>query len=222
MKNLKTILFSIWVLFVSINLAWCTNKTEIDNNQWNGTEVEVNGWSNYEWELVIQWVGPEISMETTVDKWTLVLRWSFEDHTDHVFLKAWKREDKFDSKSGYLPWNTVKFKWYVEPLDAAAWNHYYDVINIENLEVVSYPDSTWVKELLEWWNFCETDNDCTYIMWECPFGCFVPLYKKFADIAWNVMENYFDINGKQCVYSCVYMDKAVCNNYKCEMTVVEN
>ena len=68
MKKLKTILFSLWALFIAISLTWCKNTA---NNE--------NGWSNFEWNFVIQWVWPEISMESTIEEWTLVLRWYFEN-----------------------------------------------------------------------------------------------------------------------------------------------
>lgn len=219
MKNFKTFLFLVWALSLVFMFAGCNNQNEINNISESEveTEVVVENVNDYEWKLVIQWVGPEISMEPTVEEWTLVLRWNFEDHTDHVFLKEWIWEKLFEHENGYLPWNIVKFKWYVKPLDAAAGNHYYDVVSIEKLENIWYADSTWVKEILEWWNYCEVDDDCAYIVWECPFGCFVPLYKDFVDIAWKVMENYFGVNGKSCIYDCPYMDKAVCENYRCIM-----
>ena len=174
MKKLKTILFSLWILFIIASLTWCNNTA---NNE--------NGWSNYKWELTIKWVWPEISMESTVEEWTLVLRWYFEDHTDHIFLKAWKWENFFESENEYLPWTKVKFEWYVVPLDAAAGNHYYDVVNVENIKVISFLDTTWVKDILETYNYCESDDDCAYFMWECPFGCFIPYNKKFGEILIN-------------------------------------
>lgn len=196
----------IWLFFVAIILTGC-NKTA--NNQ--------NGWPNYEWELVIQWVGPEISFESTVDEWTLVLRWNFEYHTDHVFLRPWIWEDFFKSENEYLPGNTVKFKWYVTALDAAAGNHYYDVVNIDELKVSSYPDVNEIKDILESYSYCEIDDDCTYTMWECPFGCYVPFNKKFGEMTTKIMDNYFEINGKTCVYSCMYMNSVKCEDYKCVM-----
>ena len=196
----------IWLFFVAIILTGC-NKTA--NNQ--------NGWPNYEWDLVIQWVGPEISFESTVDEWTLVLRWNFEYHTDHVFLKAWTWEGFFESENEYLPWTTVKFKWDVTALDAAAGNHYYDVVNADELKVVSYPDVNEIKDILESYSYCEIDDDCTYATWECPFGCYVSFNKKFGEIPTKIMDNYFEINGKSCVYSCMYMNTVKCDNYKCVM-----
>jgi len=211
MKKLKTILFSLWILFIAASLTWCSNTA---NNE--------NGWSNYKWELIIKWVWPEISMESTVEEWTLVLRWYFEDHTDHIFLKAWKWENFFESENEYLPWTKVKFEWYVLPLDAAAGNHYYDVVNVENIKVISFLDTTWVKDILETYNYCESDDDCTYAMGECPFGCYITYNKKFGEIPSKIMDNYFEINWKSCVYDCLYMDKVVCENYKCTMTVAND
>lgn len=202
----------LWLFVSALALAGCNFKP--------GTST--NGGSNYEWELVIQWVGPEISMESTVEEWTLVLRWSFEDHTDHVFLKKWVRESLFESESEYLPWNTVELKWYVLPLDVAAGNHYYDVVNLNELKVVSYPDIDWIKDILESYSYCETDDNCTYTMWECPFGCYVAYNKQFGEIPSKIIDNYFEINGKTCVYDCMYMDKIVCENYKCTMIASEN
>ncbi len=206
-------ILQLWLFVSVLILAGCNFKS--------GASTD-NGGSNYEWELVVQWVGPEFSMEPTVEEWTLVLKWSFEDHTDHIFLKKWVRESLFESENEYLPWNTVKFKWYVEPLDAAAGNHYYDVINIENLKVISHPDVHWVKDILESYNFCETDDDCIYTYWDCPFGCYVPVNKDFVGITSKVITNYFDINGHYCVYDCMVMSEVKCNNYKCEMIFGEN
>ena len=204
MKKLKTILFSLWALFIAASLTWCQNTT---NNE--------NGWSNYKWELTIKWVWPEISMEPTVEEWTLVLRWYFEDHTDHIFLKAWKWEKFFESENEYLPWTKVKFEWYVLPLDAAAGNHYYDVVNVESLSFKDYPNEDEVKEILDSYNYCDQDSDCTNFVWHCPFWCFIAVNKNFSGIATNIMNNYFDVNWTYCAYGCMYIDTVKCENFKC-------
>ena len=185
--------------------TWC------GRNLWESESI-------YEWEFIIAWVWPEISFESTVGGGTLVLKWSFEDHSDHIFLPSGTREDRFTEESDYLPWNKVKFEWYVAPLDTAAWNHYYEVVNVEKLELINYPNSDEVKNLFEWYNYCEKDSDCWYFMWECPFGCYIPLNVKYIDIASNIVANFINhIWKERCVYNCLNMDKAVCNDYKCEM-----
>ena len=194
----------LWVFLLWLFLAWCNNQ---------------NGSPNYNQKLTIAWVGPEISFESTVEEWTLVLKWYFEDHSDHVFLPAGTREDKFNDESEYLPWNTVKFVWYVTPLDVAAWNHYYEVVNVDTLKALDYPSEEEVKDLLDSYNYCENDSDCGYFMWECPLWCYIPLNIKYIDIASNLVTNFVNRlwDDERCVYGCLLMNKAVCNDYKCEM-----
>jgi len=199
----------IWLFLCCIIFSGCVKQQSWEN------------WGFYAENLIIQWAWPEISFEPTIEDWTLVLTRTFEDMSVHVFLTKWMWEKYLKTESDYLPWNKVNFKWQVEVLDWAAGNHYYNVKSIEKLEIVDYPADEEIKDLLDRYNYCETDDDCAYIAWECPFGCYVPLYKDFADIAWKVVENYFDINGKSCVYSCLYMDKVVCENYKCTMTTTQ-
>lgn len=179
-------------------------------------------WENesfYEWDLIIAWVWPEISFESTVEEWTLVLKWYFEDHSDHVFLPAGSWEIYFNEESEYLPWNKVRFEWYLAPLDAAAWNHYYEVVNVEKLELINYPNADEVKSLFEWFNYCEKDSDCGYFIWECPLGCYIPVNVKYIKIASSIATNFVDHlwDDERCVYNCLLMNKAVCNDYKCEM-----
>lgn len=199
----------IWLLLCCIIFVGCVKQQSWED------------WWFYAENLTIKWVGPEISMEPTVEDWTLVLARTFEDMSVHVFLSKWLWENYFKNESDYLPWNKVTLKWLVETLDWAAGNHYYNVKSVEKLEIVDYPTGGEIKDLLDSYNYCETDDDCRYIAWECPFGCYVPLYKNFTDIAWKVMDNYFKVNGKSCVYSCLYADKVVCENYKCEMVESE-
>ncbi len=195
----------LWVFLSCLFLFWCQNAQ--------------NGGPNYQWELTIAWVWPEISFDSTVEEWTLVLKWYFEDHSDHIFLPSGTREDKFTKESDYLPWNKIKFEWYVTPLDAAAWNHYYEVVSIEKLELVSYPNADEVKNLFEWFNYCKKDSDCWYFVWECPLGCYISLNIKYIDVASNIVTNFVSHlwDDERCVYNCLLMNKAVCNDYKCEM-----
>lgn len=194
----------LWLFLSCFFFAWCGQKLW----EWEGI---------YEWELIVAWVGPEISFEPTVEEWTLVLKWYFEDHSDHIFLNQWIWEDYLINESDYLPWNEVNFKWVVKALDAAAWNHYYEVVNIDKLEVLKYPDAGEIKEVLDSYNYCESDSDCGYFMWECPLWCYIPLNIKYMDVASSIVSNFVNHLDDRCVYGCVALNKAKCENYKCEM-----
>ena len=199
-----------------LTLLWliicCFIFTGCDKNLWENE-------SFYDWELTISWVGPEMSFESTINKWDLALRWNFEDHSDHIFLSEWTWEKYFKNESDFLPWNTVEFKWIVEFIDWAAGNHYYNVKSIDKLELVEYPNVEEINNLFEWYNYCESDSDCGYLVWECPLGCYIPLNIHYIDIASNVVTNFVNHlwDNERCVYGCLYADKAVCNDYKCEM-----
>ncbi len=193
-----------WLFLCCLVFCWC------GKNLWENKSV-------YEWELIIVWVWPEISFEPTVEKGTLVLRNGFEDHTDHVFLSRWIWEKYLREESDYLPWNTVRLKWVVKALDWAAGNHYYEVVSIDKLRFLNYPDAASVKDLLKTYSYCESDSDCWYIMWECPLWCYIPLNTKYIDIASNIVSNFVNHLDERCVYGCIVMNKAKCENYKCEM-----
>jgi len=182
--------------------------------------VKQQSWENWEFyaeNLIIKWVGPEISFEPTVEDWTLVLGRTFEDMSVHVFLSEWMWEKYLKNESDYLPWNEVNFKWTVEVIGSAAGNHYYNVKTIDKLELVKYPDGDKIKEIFDGYNYCESDSDCEYFMWECPLWCYIPLNTKYINIASNIVSNFVNNLDERCVYGCLAMDKAVCKNYKCEM-----
>ena len=195
----------LWLFLSCFFFAWCGNQ-----QLWEGEGF-------YAEKLIVAWVGPEISFEPTVEDWTLVLKWYFEDHSDHIFLDQWIWENYLKNESDYLPWNEVNFKWVVKALDAAAGNHYYEVVSIDNLEVIKYPGADEIKEIFDSYNYCESDSDCGYFMWECPLWCYVPLNIKYMDIASSIVSNFVNHLDDRCVYGCLAMDKVVCENYKCEM-----
>lgn len=175
-------------------------------------------WWFYAENLIIKWVGPAISFEPTVEDWTLVLNRTFEDMSVHVFLREWMWENYLKNESDYLPWNEVNFKWTVEAIDSAAGNHYYNVKTIDKLELVKYPNAEKIKEIFDGYSYCESDSDCWYLAWECPLWCYIPLNLKYMDVASHMVSNFVNhLWDERCAYGCLYMDKAVCNNYKCEM-----
>lgn len=207
MRKILTFCGLFWLLFVT----WC-NKNILDH-------VELQEWELlYNDILTVAGVGPVISMEPTVDDWTLVLIWKYEDHTDHVFLQSGTRESHFNTESEYLPWNKLHFKGMISELDWAAGNHYYTVNKINSLSLKSYPETTDIKNIMNSYNFCETDNDCSLIVWECPFGCRITVNKNYKNVIWDIIYNYFEnIQWEKCVYRCMYAEKVICNNNKCDI-----
>lgn len=198
----------VWLFLCCLTFTWCGHKL------WENESV-------YKWELVFAWKWPEITFESTVGEEILVLKWYFEDHTDHLFLDYnlffWKYPMK-RPELFYLPWNVVKFKWVVEAIDWAAGNHYYNVKSIDKLEFVRNPNTDEVKEIFDSYNYCESDSDCGYLTWECPLWCYIPMNTKFINIASDIVSNFVNkLWDNRCAYWCLTMNKAVCNNYKCEM-----
>ena len=173
----------------------------------------------YEWNVTVAGVWPEISWEPVVDEWTLVLQQWFEDHAAHLFIKEWLWEKYFVNESDFLPWTSLKFEWEVEFLDWAAGNHYYNVKRINKLKIIDYPTADEIKTILDGYNYCESNSDCWYFVWECPLGCYIPLNVKYIDVASKIVNNYVNHlwDDERCVYGCLLMNKAVCNDYKCEM-----
>mgnify|MGYP007011668224 CR=1 FL=1 len=142
----------IWILACALLFTWCTKTVE--------TPVGLA----YESNLVIVWVWPEQGKEPTVDEWTLVLRWDFEDHSDHVFLAKWIWESYFNEDISDLEWRTVTLKWIVEELDWAAGNHYYNVQSINTLGLVNhYQEYEWI--LFVAWVWPEQSGEPTVNEW---------------------------------------------------------
>ena len=137
----------IWLLLCCILFVGCRNQ---DSSQTGDFYAE---------ELVVAWVGPEMSSEPTVEDWTLVLRSNFEDMSVHVFLRKWMWEKYLKDESDYLPWNKVNFKWVVEVLDWAAWNHYYNVKSVEKLEVVNAIEDENIDTVLPEWAKTSLTNE---------------------------------------------------------------
>ena len=198
----------LWLFLSCFFFTWCGQKLW----EWEGI---------YEWELIFAWKWPEITFESTVDEGTVVMKWYFEDHSDHIFLDYNILFEKYPMKMPelfYTPWNVVKFKWVVKALDSAAGNHYYQVKSIDKLELVRYPNIDEINEIFDSYNYCESDSDCEYIVWKCPFGCYIPVNKSFINVSNLIINNYYMNNQEEkCVYGCVAMDKVVCENYKCVM-----
>ena len=97
-----------------------------DYVKWN--PVEEIWLANY----TILW--PDDWFEKEINEWTLVLRASYEDHTDYIFLTQWMREGFLDWVNA---WEEVTFQWKVVAIDWAAGSHYYNAEYVELLELVN-------------------------------------------------------------------------------------
>jgi hypothetical protein len=70
--------------------------------------------------------------ENERSEWTLVLRASYEDHTDYIFLTQWMWEWFLSEVNA---WDIVTFQWKVYSVDWAAGSHYYNAEYVEQLEI---------------------------------------------------------------------------------------
>jgi len=103
----------------------------------------------YSGELNLAGLGPDDSLEPTVSGDTLVLKQTFEDHSDHVFIDRQLWSNYLDLQADIVPGNIVKFVGTVKTLDAAAGNHYYQVVTVNQLKVVGHPSQTEVEALIQ-------------------------------------------------------------------------
>ena len=109
--------------------TWITYDEEwniIDVQEYVNWQLVENFWpENYTVLWTNDW------FEEEINAWTLVLRWSYEDHTDYIFLTKWMREGFLDSGN---TWEEVVFQWKVYLMDWAAWSHYYNAEYVEELK----------------------------------------------------------------------------------------
>ena len=109
--------------------TWTTYDEEwniIDMQDYVNWNIVENFWlANY----VVLWL--DDWFEEEISAWTLVLRWSYEDHTDYIFLTQWMWEGFLDSVNA---WDEVVFGWKVYFVDWAAGSHYYNAEYVEQLE----------------------------------------------------------------------------------------
>ena len=191
-------------IICTLIIAWCEKV--------NTGPITENFYSE---KLTVAGVWPEISLEATIDWWTLALHKTFEDHSDHIFIPEWMREPFFTSENEYLPWNIVRFAWTIEQIDAWAWNHYYLVNKVDELKLYSYPTKEEVDDIMDRYNYCEQDDDCVSFDSWCPFSCFMTTNKTYSDIAIKIINNYFMQNDSKCIYDCLKLEWVACEDNKC-------
>ena len=205
----------------------------------------------YSGELTIAGLGPDESFEQTVAVDTLVLKRTFEDHADHIFIDRQSRsnyststtklgtkvtkildwmynivnhkkysESKknllyLDIQDDLIPGNIVKFAGTTKTLDAAAGNHYYQTVTIDELKTVGQASQTDVENLIQQYGYCETDDDCIGIYGQCPLSCQIAINKKYQTTVEKIITNFRNHQSPQCTYKCMEIKKVGCKSYKC-------
>lgn len=172
---------------------------------------------DYSWDLVVSGIWSGTSFEQTVDADTLVLRKNLEDHTDHVFFPKWLWSNYLDIQKDLLPWNHVRFNWVVKWLDAAAGNHYYQVLSIYSLEKIWDPSKAELTDLISRYGYCEKDSDCVGLYGKCPLPCQIAVNTNFSWLVSNIIDNFRNAQESQCTYKCMEIKKVSCAKYKCEV-----
>lgn len=199
MKKILIIATMISCLFV----FWCNKHSWSDE------------WFFYDDVLTVEWVFESIENHTMSEEGILVLNWYFEDHADHIYFSKWMREKYFESENEYLPWNTIKFMWNLRQFDAGAWNHYYEVVSVYKMGVKWYPNKEEVLDIIDSYNYCETENDCADFNPGCAFDCSMSVNTLYKDLASKIVGNYNKLNGKNCVRDCKKTIQMTCEDNKC-------
>ena len=101
-------------------------------------------WVSQEYEgPIYTLVWPDGWYDEQLEAWKLVLRKSYDDHTDVIFIDQELWQEYLDPHKMYY-WDDVIFSWALTPIDWAAWTHYYAADSIEQLEelfVAEYDES---------------------------------------------------------------------------------
>lgn len=166
---------------------------------------------DYSGDLMVAGVGPEISFEQTVATDTLVLKKTFEDHSDHIFIDRQMRSNYLDIQEDAIPGNTVSFVGMVKVLDAAAGNRYYQVISINDLKKIATPTKDEVTEIIARYGYCENDADCVGIYGKCPLPCQIAVNTTFSWVVVNIIDSFRNAQESQCTYKCMEIKKVVCS-----------
>ncbi|MEI6774793.1 MAG: hypothetical protein WCL18_08735 [bacterium] len=125
-------------------------------------------------------VGPKVSFEQTIADDTLALKKTFDDRSDHLFIARQMRSNYLDIQQDAIPGNTIRFAGKVKALDAAAGNHYYEVVSINELKKITTPTQDEVVAIIARYGYCEKDADCVGIYGKCPLPCQIAVNTSFS------------------------------------------
>jgi hypothetical protein len=166
---------------------------------------------DYSGDLIVAGVGPKTSFEQTIGDDTLALKKTFDDHSDHVYFARELRSNYLDIQQDAIPGNTIRFVGMVKAMDAAAGNHYYEVISVSELKKIATPTKAEVTDLIARYAACETDADCVGIYGKCPLACQIAINTNFSGVVDSIINNFRDAQESQCTYKCMEIKKVVCN-----------
>jgi hypothetical protein len=93
-------------------------------------------------------------------------------------------------------------------------------MNIDELITYSSENKNLTPEDIEsifdrFWT-CEQDSDCESFYWKCPLACQQAVNKNYLNSVTTIMDNWYNNQTPQCVYSCVEIKWVTCQNNKCK------
>ena len=165
---------------------------------------------DYSGDLIVAGVGPKVSFEQTIPDDTLAIKKTFDDHSDHVFVAKQMRSNYLDVQQDTLPGNIIRFVGKVKALDAAAGNHYYEVVTVNELKKISTPSKDDVVALVAKYGYCEKDADCVGIYGKCPLPCQIAVNTNFSGVVDSIITNFRNAQTPQCTYKCMEIKKVIC------------
>lgn len=95
--------------------------------------------------------------------------------------------------------------------------NYQDLSNDELINLAMQTDTTEqdIAAILNTMDICEVDDDCEAFYWVCPLWCHIAVNKNNSTAAQAIMNSWKNTNGDTCVYDCVWIQWAKCQNSKC-------
>lgn len=167
---------------------------------------------DYSGDLSVAGVGSKVSFEQTIAEDTLALKKTFDDYSDHIYFPRQMRSNYLDIQQDAIPGNTIRFVGTVKALDAAAGNHYYEVVSINELAKIATPTKDEVNALIARYGTCEQDSDCVGVYGKCPLACQIAINTNFSGVVDSIINNFRNAQSPQCTFKCMEIKKVICND----------